>query len=238
VSARLRLVLDPPRFPALNLAIDEMLMESQRDPRELPALRVYSWERPAYSIGYFQSVDETVKRYRCREKNMPVVRRITGGGLVHHGADVTFSLTLKDPNPFLPAGVKASYLKVNEAVLAGLQRAIPALDYADCKKIPSGRAGHRRVCFESPSCYDLMLQDTKVAGASQRRKSGVLLHQSALLLKENPGKVLSCVLEGFRKAWGAVFEEKPLSAEELAAARRIERERYASPGWAFPVLPR
>ena len=178
-----RLILDPPRSAALNMALDEFLMRSQGSSEAPPVLRFYSWAEPAYSAGYFQNVDEIVKRFQCEKKHIPVVRRLTGGGLVRHGDDITFSLSVKGDSPFFAGAVKDSYLKVNEALRRGMKPLYAQIDYADCKSIPSAKGEKERICFESPSCYDLLLGGKKIVGASQRRKDGAILHQSSIFLK-------------------------------------------------------
>ena len=228
-----RLILDPPRPPALNMAVDEILMKGQKLPEAVPTLRFYSWSTPAYSIGYFQDVDEIAARRRLAEKGVPVVKRITGGGMVLHGEDLTLSLTLKTPTPFLPREIKDSYLKINEALRVGLAEVLPAIDYASCKEVPSGRGGGERVCFETPSCYDLLLHKKKVVGSSQRRKDGTLLHQSSLFFKLDNKTLIHCVLRGFEKKWKVAFREIPLSDKELMEAERCALRRYASREWAW-----
>ena len=156
-----RLILDPPRTATLNMAIDEMLLGSQAAPDTAPTLRFYTWAVPAYSVGYFQDVDEIFKRFQSAKTGAPVVRRVTGGGLVFHGQDVTFSITAKENSPFFSGEVKDSYLKVNEALRVGLKPVFQGIDYADCKTIPSGRGKGNRICFEAPSCYDLLLYGKK-----------------------------------------------------------------------------
>lgn len=232
MSLTFRLILDPPRDAALNMAIDELLMESQSLSEPPPVLRFYSWSEPAYSAGYFQNVAEIVKRFRCVKKNISVVKRFTGGGLVFHGKDLTFSLSMKDSDHFFLGNVKDSYLKVNEALRSGLKPAFPDIDYADCRDIPSGRGDGGRVCFEAPSCYDLLLHGKKVVGASQRRKGGAILHQSSVFLNGDESILRRHILEGFMEKWKIDFFEKPLSAEELFAAQQ-KKERYASSEWAY-----
>ena len=168
-----------------------------------------------------------------REKNIPVVRRITGGGLVFHGRDITFSIVVKGSNPFFSGGAKDSYLKVNEAVRRGLQRRYPKIDYADCKSIPSGRAKGNHVCFEAPACYDLLLDGKKVVGASQRRKNGSILHQSSIFLGGDEINLRSYIVEGFEQNWNIDFFEEPLTPSELELANQIEKKRYTSTDWAY-----
>ena len=150
------------------MALDEMLMR-----RGEPALRFYRWSRPCVTTGYFEDIRRVARRFGRSGPELSVIRRITGGGSVQHGDDLTFSLVLRVGSPFFSSDVKSSYLKINEAVRIGLRDDYPRLDYADCKTVPSQSARQKeRVCFESPSCYDLLLNGKKVLGASQRRTYG------------------------------------------------------------------
>jgi lipoate-protein ligase A len=229
-----RLIVDPAGPAALNMARDEFLLESQKNPDALPALRFYSWDKKAYSAGYFQDVAKIAKRLGCHKEKIPVVRRITGGGLVAHGDDLTFSLALKYPNEFFsPTDVKDSYLKVNMALLTGLKEMFKGIDFTDCKSVPSRRAGGERICFDEPTCYDLTLGGRKVVGSSQRRSAGIILHQSAVFLGGDKKELIKKICEGFEKEWKIKFEQKPWSAEETATAKAIEASRYRSDDWAF-----
>jgi len=211
-------------------------MESQRQKGSTPVLRIYFWDAPAYTIGYFQNVEQTARRFHCQERGINVVRRLTGGGMVLHRDDLTFSLSLPNPNPFLAGDVKSSYLKINEALRAGLKGDCPDIDYADCRTVPSGRAKGDRVCFEAPSCYDLLLRGKKIVGASQRRKDGVVLHQSAVFADLPREILVQRIVEGFQEKWKVDFKKAPLTEEELSCAREKEASRYGSSEWACPAV--
>ena len=219
------------------MALDEALLErAAADPQAVPTLRFYSWERPAVTAGYFQDVPELVRRLRCREKSLEVIRRLTGGGMVFHGADLTFSLILKLPSPYMPRDVKDSYLKINRALMMGLKKSCEGLDFADCRTVPSGRGkGENRVCFEKRSCYDLLWCGKKVVGASQRRRDNALLHQSTVFLGGAPAEIEKNILEGFEKLWDVAFERSAPTFVELEEARAVEMKRYRSPKWAFRI---
>src|SRR5258706_1480850 len=75
--------------PAFNMALDEALLEAM--PRlGKPVLRFYGWTERAASFGYFQKYSEIEPLTPLR----PLVRRPTGGGLVAHDADWTYSLAI------------------------------------------------------------------------------------------------------------------------------------------------
>lgn len=212
------------------MAVDELLMKNASSPGFLPTLRVYSWNKPSYSAGYFQNLNEIKK---SAKPGAQIVKRLSGGGLVFHGEDLTFSLIMRYPNAYFSNDTKASYLKINEALLAGFRKLYPELDFADCKTIPSGRANNGRVCFESPACYDLVLEGRKVVGSSQRRSGGTLLYQSTIFLKNDVPTLREKLLEGFRSRWKIDFKNTPLSDEELKEAETIKQERYSDPEWAI-----
>lgn len=227
-----RLILDPPRSATLNMAIDEYLMLSQGHPNSKPTLRFYTWQDPACSVGYFQNLSQIIKKYETKNKKMSFVRRLTGGGMVLHGQDLTFSLTIAVDNPFLGNNVKESYLKINEVLRGGLLALAPQIDYADCKTVPSGRGTNERICFDAPSCYDLLISGKKVVGASQRRVAGAILHQSSIFMKHDKQILVQNILEGFKKLWKVNFKETSLNDEEISRALQIQGQRYQTHEWA------
>src|ERR1700752_2708012 len=80
---------DPSSAP-LNMAIDEALLEFSL----VPSVRVYQWQRPALSFGYFGRFSD-VSEFRGERD---LVRRWTGGGIVLHGQDLTYSIILPAQN--------------------------------------------------------------------------------------------------------------------------------------------
>src|SRR5207248_11592242 len=84
-----------PRSAAENMAVEEALLEAAGC-IATPVLRFYSWSEPAASFGYFQRYAEVLQLTSLR----PLVRRPTGGGLVTHDADWTYSLIFPPSAPW------------------------------------------------------------------------------------------------------------------------------------------
>ena len=71
---------------AFNMALDEALLGAM--PRlQTPVLRFYGWTEPAATFGYFQKFSDVEQATQLR----PLIRRPTGGGIVPHDADWTYS---------------------------------------------------------------------------------------------------------------------------------------------------
>jgi len=85
-----------------NMAMDEVLLKKMRRPDALPILRVYTWSMPSISVGYFQNVMDDFDLTLCKERGLPLVRRLTGGRAVFHDHELTYSMILPGSYPSLP----------------------------------------------------------------------------------------------------------------------------------------
>src|SRR5437870_1278746 len=102
---------------AFNMALDEALLEAM--PRlGKPVLRFYSWTEPAASFGYFQKFRDVEQLTLLR----PLVRRPTGGGLVPHADDWTYSLVFPAGGEWFSLKAPESYRRVHEWVREAFAR--------------------------------------------------------------------------------------------------------------------
>lgn len=143
----------------------------------LPALRLYTWSRPALSLGHFQDEGE-VDQEACRRLGVEVVRRPTGGGALLHGSDLTYAVALARPARAAGA-VDALHDLFAGALVDGLRR----LGVEAAVVRHDGRSGPRGpVCFGSARGADLRVGARKLCGSAQlRRRTAVLQHGSILL---------------------------------------------------------
>src|SRR5437773_12364314 len=76
---------------AINMAIDEALLETA----VVPTIRFYRWRSPALSFGYFGEFADVAIYAAERD----LVRRWTGGGIVFHGDDLSYSIVIPANDP-------------------------------------------------------------------------------------------------------------------------------------------
>ena len=103
------------------MALDEALLEAVARLGK-PVLRFYGWTEPAATFGYFQKYAEVERATRLR----PLVRRPTGGGIVPHDADWTYSLAFPPGHEWHSLKAEESYRRVHEWI----QRAFAKLNVA------------------------------------------------------------------------------------------------------------
>ncbi|TAE75295.1 MAG: hypothetical protein EAZ65_07200 [Verrucomicrobia bacterium] len=167
VLPTLDLWIDPiPRDGPENMAIDDWLAENA----DTPVLRSYRWTPDWGSLGYF------VKAATLPPNGLRWVRRPTGGGIVDHRADWTYTLFI--PNGFGLAEAKGaeSYRVIHSALVTALRAG--GIDAQLAGSQPSTPGGE---CFRHAVEFDVITPDArKIAGAGQRRNRHGLLHQGSV----------------------------------------------------------
>ena len=203
--------------PAYNMAVDEALLREV----QAPVLRVYRWNIPAISLGYFQpAVLAPVAR--------PFVRRYTGGGLVDHAQDVTYTVVVPREHPWMELSAPDSY----EQIHLGVQAALAACGIVS-ELTPTASTAESDACFQKPVRFDVVAADAKLSGAAQRCTREGMLHQGSILLPD-PARNDDLRRE-FARAFAArlelTLEPGELTAREEMHAGVLERERYATEAW-------
>ena len=154
---------------AFNMALDEALLECVPE-LQRPVLRFYGWSQPTASFGYFQKIAEIERITHLR----PLVRRPTGGGLVLHDADWTYSVIIPPNHPWYGLRASESYERMHQWIRTAFSSLGVATELASCgrKEIPGQ-------CFAGYEKADLLRLGSKIAGAAQRRtKTGLLIQGS------------------------------------------------------------
>jgi len=201
-----------PRSAAINMAIDEALLELAK----IPSIRFYRWKSPALSFGYFGRFADVADYAAKRD----LVRRWTGGGIVFHGDDLTYSIIIPAQDAMFAESSAFIYAAIHSALCNALnsdcQRAElapaaevavtdfenssradrgynlsscshapvarPTVQWLACHDGPQGRGYSRHLCFANPVQADVMIDSRKIAGAAQRRTRAGLLHQGSIQL--------------------------------------------------------
>ncbi|MBI4054899.1 MAG: hypothetical protein HY402_02060 [Elusimicrobia bacterium] len=194
---------------ARQMAADEAVWAC----RLFPTLRIYRWSEPGMTFGYFQSFREGG------------VRRMTGGGRVFHGQDLTFSAVF----PW-EKGRTASqiYRRIHgEAALFLRER---GLEVFLC---PEGSGGEAD-CFNGPPVAgDLWVADRKVLGGALRLSGGWVLYQGSW---QGEGRFFPCVREALLCAMRALgfavfWRAQDLEPAEKERAQALVQGKYSCLYW-------
>jgi len=206
------------------MALDETLMEFAPHLAR-PVLRFYGWTQPAATFGYFQHHEEIERTTKLR----PLVRRPTGGGLVPHDADWTYSLAFPTSHEWYALSAVESYQRVHEWVRDSFTKLGVVTELATCcQKSAPGQ------CFVGHEKSDVLWQGKKIAGAAQRRtKMGLLIQGSVqpppLNLAKADWQAAMCVVAVGQYCSG--WDELVVEGSLLARAQDLEATRYGQAGY-------
>ncbi len=204
---------------AFNMGMDEALLEAMPRLRQ-PVLRFYGWTEGAASFGYFQHYSEVERLTTLR----PLVRRPTGGGLVPHAADWTYSLAFPPAHDWYALHATTSYRRVHE----WLQAAFAALGVST-ELAPAALKAEPGQCFAGWEKSDLLLRGRKIAGAAQRRRLDGLLIQGSVQAAPLPlarPDWERAMLEVARREYGVRWTELRPDEALQARARELAGQRY------------
>ena len=160
------------------MARDEQLAAEVRRDQGPPTLRIYGWDRPAVSLGRRQDPDDLPAGLLSRD--LPLVRRPTGGGAVVHRPDeLTYAVAI--PATLVPEGIRRSDLPgLFHRAFRDLLVAREFFPAADLTVAESDSGGPVTLCFNAPVRGDLLLEGRKVAGSALRAWRDGLLVQGSL----------------------------------------------------------
>ncbi len=237
-----RVILDRKRKGALNMAIDEALLEMGT-----PTFRIYGWEEPTVTIGRLQRAREAVNLEECERRGIEVIRRISGGGSVIHDREITYCIIGREET--LGKGPEETFSRVLSLLVKfleelGIEGAKEGINDISVKgKKISGNAQARRkekVLQHGTILLDIdkELMDSLIMPPKEKLKEKNISKPSERVtsVKEILGRIPSRneIIEAMLRAFEQVFGEFEIGSynpEELELARSLEREKYGRKEW-------
>ena len=240
---------------AMNMAIDEAILNS-RIAKQVPnTLRFYRWQPSAVSIGKNQNPEKEVYLGNVEKLGVDIVRRISGGGTVYHDyeGEVTYSVVAEVSN-LGTADVTSVYTKIYGAITDALRLLGVSADFS------SG---------DEKNCPNLTVSGKKISGSSQTISRGIVLQHGTVLVNVDLPKMfqllkfkdLSCALatdignrkitsiqnelghkvnaetvanslaQGFKSILKIQLQETGLTTEEKDMAIKLYKEKYSTKAW-------
>lgn len=221
---------------AENMAVDFLLLPRYPD-AAAPRFRHYEWRGAAFTFGFSQKI-AFVREKLAADLPADLCRRPTGGGIVDHRHDWTYSLVIPRGHALEEVRATESYRVVHECLGAALvSLGVPAVVKAACEPPADGETcGATGVCFQRAELFDVVHgpSGAKIAGAAQKRNKHGLLFQGSI--EKTPVGPLDWDEFGARftaalgRAFGAEPTETPwpeLHEDEVSGLI----EQYSAPEW-------
>lgn len=238
---------------AWNMAIDEALLRTFSE-GDRPLLRLYRWE-PSLTLGRFQKSGESIDKERAERLGIPSVRRMTGGGTLVHGGDLSYALVL--PRSYThERGVKESYRRLCAFLLRLYGRLGLKAHFArDAGFSESPSAS----CLAGREAYDIIINGAKMGGNAQRYTRHALFQHGSIPLEIDAQRfaplfrsvsglseaatlsrlgvvldyddVAATVREAFQESFDAELLPDTLSGGEERTAIELLERKYGTKEW-------
>jgi lipoate-protein ligase A len=181
--------------------------------------------------------------------NCSLVRRSSGGGAILHDRELTYSICVPDDNRLSSASTELYDLVHQQIIELLAERGIEASLATGCGR--GVAKGCSFLCFERLTDGDVVIGRNKICGSAQRRMKHAVVQHGSLLLNQSecapelPGvqeltgqaleisDVVAGLTERISGALGLRLSAGQLTPEEIAAAKDIERQRFAADGWTL-----
>jgi len=113
------LFFEKPENPYFNLAFEEALARACSIEEKCFVLRVWR-NRKAIVVGYLRNVSDEVHVSLAKTRNIPIVRRFTGGGAVYHDmGNLNYTLVIKDSR--IKKTIDHAYMYILNGILTALK---------------------------------------------------------------------------------------------------------------------
>ncbi len=212
----------------MNMAVDELLLEKSDKLGGRILLRIYGWDQPSISIGYTQHYSSV----QGEEGKYSIVRRPTGGGIVYHDRDLTYTLIIPQGHSVEKLDRTESYHVFHRAILGTMKKFGLEGSLAPTAANVADRATMR--CFVTPTKYDVLCGTRKMAGAAQRRTKKGILHQGSISLEVSKGDAGKLALElekGFSEEFRIGFDKFDAATDFLREAGDLSSAKFAADAW-------
>jgi lipoate-protein ligase A len=224
------------------MAADEALLHSAVEGQA--TLRFYAWSEPTLSLGYFQRADDRLCHPLLRD--LPWLRRPSGGGALVHDRELTYALALPATAPWTIVANASAWIEFMHRIIA---RALQRLQVLTSSHEPTHGDAGQFLCFACLTEPDILLEGKKIVGSAQRRHRGALLQHGGILLARTrftpelsgieelsgqcllPERLAVAIAEEFAVQTGGALVPGSLTEAEERRVRELSEGKYSQLAW-------
>lgn len=181
MNKKFRLILSSKNDAKTNMQIDYDLIKSFKI-NDLAILRIYTWS-PSFSVGAFQKCENYP--LLLEKFNNNAVKRITGGGVLIHGFDISYSLIMPS-FWFDNLSVKQSYEKICKFLLKFYENLNLKPNFAKNLELNLSKSEFCQVGYEA---YDIIINGKKIGANAQKRTKNIIFQHGSIPILDTFDKI-------------------------------------------------
>ncbi|MCX5705054.1 MAG: lipoate--protein ligase family protein [Candidatus Omnitrophica bacterium] len=174
-----KLIHSLPASAEYNMALDKVIFERYLEDGG-PVFRIYRFSQPSFTYGVSQDPSSELDLERCALEGIGVVKRMTGGGVLFHSDEITYSFVCSKFDVGEPEGVFVSYREICAFLLRFYQSLGLKADFAFCSQGFKEISVTHPLCSASHEKFDLVINGRKIGGNAQKRKRQVVFQHGSI----------------------------------------------------------
>ena len=170
-----------PHSASFNMEFDQWLFKLALNKNTQNILRIYEWEKPSITYGKFQKIEKDANIKLCKDNDIEMVKRPTGGRAILHYNEITFSMIIKSET-IEPYTFKNSFLLIANLIIESFK----ILNIEATINLKPEKYQNKSICFLTTSQYEILDEDgNKLTGIAQYFTKEAVLIQGSIPLKNN-----------------------------------------------------
>lgn len=238
------------RTAAENMCLDEAILEARSQGMVPNTLRFLQFRPHCALVGFHQSVEQEIRQEYCRQFNIDINRRVTGGGAIYFGEDA-LGWELIAGKDVASRDILTLYRTLSEAAVSGLKslgvdaafRPVNDIEVRGRKISGTGGTEVREAfLFQGTLLIDLdirvMLRALRIPAEKLQDKEIDALKERMTCLKWELGEippmkaVKAAIAGGFSKTFGVECIPDGLTKWEQEYLHR-HLEKFTSTDWIY-----
>jgi lipoate-protein ligase A len=174
-----RLIRSLPASAEYNMALDKVIFERFLEDG-VPVLRIYRFNQPSFTYGVSQNASSELDLEKCATDGVGIAKRMTGGGVLFHNDEITYSFVCTKLDVGEPEGVFVSYREICTFILRFYQSLGLKADFAFSSQGFKDVSATHALCSASHEKFDIAINGRKIGGNAQKRKRQVIFQHGSI----------------------------------------------------------
>ncbi len=212
-----------------QMAADEVVCDALPSPY---TLRFYNWAGPGVTFGYSQRVAQVRAALGPEKAAISLVRRPTGGGIVVHEGDLTFSFVFSQPGAFFEPA--KTYDRLHRAINGAYADRGAGFELLSEKTADYRPNNPAMDCFAKPVNLDILYNGKKVLGGALRKFGDHMLYQASFQAPDARNKAdfhRSVITGALANEFGLSWSARGFTAQETEKTKALALSKYGSGEW-------
>ena len=224
------LIIETHPFDAYEqMAADEVLCDALLSPH---TLRFYNWSGPGITFGYSQRIQAVRAGLGPERSALPRVRRPTGGGIVFHESDLTFSFVFHQPGVYFEPA--KTYDRLHRAITGGYASEGVSFELLNEKTADYKTNNPVMNCFAKPVNLDILYNGKKVLGGALRKFGDYMLYQASFQAPDARSDAAfhrNIIITALGAEFGLSWHSVGFTEREADKVKTLTLSKYAAREW-------